>query len=338
MSATYSLVPVDTASWGSKSHPGSYRLSSASVTKSTSGQSPLIDSMQATVRAQSGYEWPRGWYRLTERLSTGETHPVGTFWTDATGETFGSSWVDIDLEGKSTLLPLQETNVPAGTFFQKGANATRRLVEMIQMLTPAPVKVAATDPITLADYLVLDSSYTYLDALWQVLDSAEWVCQIAGNGEIRLLPKPTASVITVSSGLGTDYKRSWNLSSIPNAYRVVDESGTEYVARNYTEGRYTSYSAIGRWVEELDSSPSPLQYESLNAYARRMLQSASTVQRTHSYTRPYESGTLPFDMITISDSRAGLSADVRIESQRIACDGSRRISETALEEIEEFTA
>lgn len=347
MQMSYRLVPVNTWTWDSMPYESQpWQLVSASVTKEVQDGSPLLESGSFTISAPLGYEFydfTPGWYRLEAKAADdfeSTTFPIATMWVYATSDIVDHHRRAITLVGKSVLLPLSERMMLKGDFISKGSNAIDKVLELVRDATPAPV--SALGSFTINDYYVFDPGTKYLDTVWGLLKTAGWCIQISPDGSIVLREKPVDAKYKLSEGqrstLRTSINRSYDRSDIPNRYKVIDRFGNEAVVENTNPDSKASYSAIGRWIDVVDTAPQQKDGESLLTYARRQLEYESTVSYLYTYSRRWIEGLNLFDIIEATLPNDGISGELRITRQMINCEKKLLVDETAGYEIKEFKA
>ena len=231
------------------------------------------------------------------------------------------------LEGRSVLAPASDERLLAGTYCPARTDAAQRVAEFLK--GPAPIVVEGA--FSLTEHMVFAAGTTKLEAAWMLLDAAGWTLIIDGDGTIHITEKPTEPVLDLgianASLLGTSVTTESDMWSVPNRYVAVDGDDVA-IATNEDPGDQTSYVVRGRWVDEWDESPTPVDGETLHAYAvRRLDEMRPTEKRT--YVREWWPGVTVGKVVRGGLASVGLVGDMRVTSQSLTCGAGVTISETA---------
>ena len=305
-----------------------------SVEKSSEGDAPTMESGSMTLDGDGTFDGT--WYRVSMIASQEgkERVPIATLLFERASSHTEKQTVELECNGRSVLQPAADVKLPTGSYAPAGVDGAMFAAEAITQCTPAPVVVEGS--FTLVDDLVFDVGCSVLEAAWQVLNAANWCIQIRGDGTITVKAKPTEPSLELSKanagllipGVDDDY----NISEIPNRYYAVDDDKVA-MAANEDASSAVSYPSRGRWVDEVDTSPSLIDGESLDMYAQRKLIEASTVLRKFSYGREWWPDVYPFGIVRASLAREGVQGDLRVISQSIECARGAKVSETAGMEV-----
>ena len=107
-----------------------------------------------------------------------------------------------------------------------------------------------------------------------------------------------------------------DLSEIPNRYVVILDSSRTIAENNDTES-IVSMANRGYCVDYVDESPTPVNGETMNAYALRRLHELSVQKDTRTYTREYSPDVNLYSIVKASMD--ALQGDLRVESQTVRC-------------------
>lgn len=330
--ATWEVRTVDASTWSDSDTLSG--VTSISISRDCTDDVPLLETGEMEFDGASEFGW--AWCRiyLAAKQSGTEKYPVATllFEKASTRHEYGTSTMRIT--GRSVLQPAADRKLPYGTFAAAGTDGAAYAARLISECTPAPVVVDGS--FSLAENIVFDLGSSNLKAAWQLLNAGGWCLQIGGDGTIyvRELPsEPELELSAVNAGLlipGID--DDYSIIDIPNRYYAIDDDEMA-VATNEDPESETGYQQRGRWVDEVDSSPSPLEGETLEAYAIRKLKEASTVTRTYSYDREWWPGITTYSLVRATLERNGISGLLRVRSQNLECGAGIVVSETVGEEV-----
>lgn len=306
---------------------------SISVTRDASGDAPRIESGSMEVRG----ELPRGYYRIvmeSDQDGTTATDNIATllFETSDGDERRGVLWATA--QGQSVLYPAYTERIATGEYAPAGVDGAQYAARMLRRCVKAPVVVDGG--FTLNSQIVHEFGARILEAVWQVLAAGGFVIQIHGDGGIHILPMPTTPALVLDdTGAelltpGTKYGNS--TASMPNRYRAEDELETAVVV-NDDPGSSVSTVARGYIYDELDTSPCPVDGETLERYAARRLEELSTLEETREYSREWARDVYPFSVVKASADTIGVDGNLRVLSQSIECGHGAYVTEQAYREV-----
>ena len=329
------LCSVDPKTWGDRMEiPGSGKYS---ITANCSDTVPLLQAATFEVDLGEDDVFEPGWYRVEMRADDGYERNdrvyIATLICEKASGNFDYGRHRTKVKGRSVLAPVNDAKMLAGEFITEGADGAEWVYEMIKSHTPAPVSVEGS--FTIDSYYVWDANTSYLKAVWQVLDAAGWCILLNGLGEITVCEKPKEPVLTydnLGKSLflpGMDYDDDY--SEIPNRYYAV-EGANRVVAVNDDPDSPTSYTRRGWWKDEVDYDVIRVNGETLQDYAERKLEEKSTVVKTHSYTREYVEGVVPFTIVRANDGDK-VQGDLRVISQQFQTEHGLSVSEEAGMEV-----
>lgn len=238
-------------------------------------------------------------------------------------------------EGFSVLYPASKTTMLAGEYAPAGVDGAEYAAQLLRDTINAPVKVEGS--FTLNDNVVHEIGSNVLEAVWSVLNAGPdggFCIQIDGRGVVHILPMPKEPALTIDTTNarlltpGIQYDR--DMSEIPNRY-VVLVDGMKTIATNEDPGSPVSTVARGYTVDQTDESPLPVNGETINDYAVKMLKQASVLNDVRTYTREYAPDVNVFSIVRASID--GLEGDLRVQNQTIKCEHGIVVEEQANREV-----
>ncbi len=238
-----------------------------------------------------------------------------------------------DVDGFSVLYPASKTVMVDGEYAPAGVDGAQYAAGLLSATINAPVEVEGS--FTLNEYIVHEIGSTVLEAVWAVLNAGNFVMQIDGRGEVHIVPKPTVPSLIIDNSnarlLSNGVSFTADTSEIPNRYIVVEDNLIT-MATNSDPNSSVSTVARGYNVDEVDTSPTPINGETLSAYADRKLHEMSIQKDERTYTREYAPDVNLYSVVKASID--GLEGNLRVESQSITCDNGIIVEEMASKEIE----
>lgn len=316
-------------------------VKSISISRDATDDCPLLESGSVSFTTRPSVPFEQGWYRIEamDMLGGYERLAIATMLFESDSSSSDRGWWISEVDGKSVLYPAKDKKFLAGDYVPKGVDGAEYAAKLLREVTPAPVVVEGG--FTVDDYVVMDAGDTYLSTVWKVLMAASWCIQIDGRGVIHIVEKPSTPSLELYSGdmglLEPDVSRSFDLSDVPNSYYATSY-GEEAHAVNEDPDSPVSYPARGRWVDVVDSSPSRINGETMAAYARRMLEEASTVVESYSYNRAFRPEVYPFDIVRAYSDKVGMAGDYRILSQSLSCGKGITVQEKVGKEVKLWQA
>ena len=306
------------------------KVDSASITRTTDG-----NMLEAGRLAVTG-NFERDYYRIVMIANQGgevERVDVATLLFESRGGTRNYGTDTHDVDGHSVLYPASTTTVLIGQYAPSGYNGALYAAELLESAINAPVHVEGS--FTLGVNVVHEIGSTVLDAVWSVLAAGGFIMQIDGRGEVHIKPRPTDPALTINSesirlmSNGIDIEA--DASEIPNRYVVIDDVNVT-IATNNDPASEVSTVARGYNVDEVDTSPTPVNNETYAQYAERRLMESSVLKDARTYQREYAPDVYPYSIVRGSIN--GLDGDFRVASQDITCSHGINVKEKAYKEIE----
>ena len=235
-------------------------------------------------------------------------------------------------KGYSVLYPASRTAVLTGEYAPAGVDGAKYAAELLESAINAPVKVEGS--FTLNEHIVHEPGTYILDAAWAVLNAGGYVIQIDGKGVVHIRPKPEEPSLVIDNARkgvmlnGIEYTS--DISQIPNRYIVIDGNNKTLAVNDDPESPVSTV-ARGYYVDEIDTSPTPINGETIGEYARRNLKELSVLKIEHSYKREFAPNVFLYSLIRASID--GLYGDLRVISQSIECSHGIMVSEKVAEGI-----
>lgn len=304
-------------------------VDAVSVSRNAGGDLIESGSMDVTGDLETGY------YRIVlvaeqggevKRVNVATLH----FGIKDGEENYGTTQQSAD--GNSVLYPASTTTIVMGGYAPAGTDGAAYAGRLLASAINAPVKVEGH--FTLNENIVHEIGCYVIDAVWNILDAGNFCIQIDGSGVVHIKPMPTEPSLTIDSRnaklLTPGIKFTADTNNLPNRYIVVI-GDSKTIATNDDPNSEISTVARGYYVDEIDSSPTPINGETIAAYANRKLREASILNDERVYTREYAEDVNVNDIVRASIS--GLNGDLRVISQAIKCEHGIQIEEKANREI-----
>ena len=328
-SATWRVFRVNRKTWADGEMLG--KVASINVTRTADGSLLESGGLEVTGQFESDY------YRIAMTAEQGgeiERVDVATLLFEADGGEVDYGRTATSIDGCSVLYPASTKAITTGEYAPAGCDGAVYAGELLRSAINAPVVVEGS--FTLNDHIVHELGSSVLEAVWAVLDAAPnggFVMQIDGRGIVHILPKPTEPSLVIDSDttrmMSNKISFSADMSDLPNRYIVIDDYN---ITMAVNDSKDSSISTVNRgyYVDDVDTSPTPVNGETYSEYANRKLHEASLLKDTRTYTREYAPNVYPYSIV--KGSIDGLEGNLRIESQTINCDKGITVSEKASKE------
>lgn len=309
---------------------------SASVERSTGGDG-LIERGSLTVLASIGETLPEDYYRIVMTAEQGgisERVSVATLLLSIAEGDVERHVDELRANGRSVLYPASTTPLHAGAYFPAGSDGVAWCVRMLSQCINAPVQ--SDGHFTVDDHIVFDSGTMVLDAVWRVLNAGAFTIQIDGDGVVHIVPMPTEPALTLDHAntrlLHTRIHHALDWSEVPNTYVVLD-GVNEVTAINDDPTSVTSTVVRGWTSARVDTSPTRVNGETLQAYAERRLEEESTITDSRSYSREWWPDVHPYSIVRGSIESVGLMGDLRVVSQSLTLGRGITVEEESNREV-----
>lgn len=305
-------------------------VDSVSVTRTADGSLLESGSIDLTGDIEPGY------YRIAMTADQGgdlARVDVATMLCIANGGDFDHNVRSHRADGFSVLYPASVTAITSGGYAPAGVNGAEYAGDILAAAINAPVEVEGN--FTLNNPIVHEVGSSVLEAAWAVLEAGGYVIQIDGRGVVHICPKPSDPDLildTQSEGIvlnGTCFTA--DESEIPNRYIAIDDDAIAVAANNDPESRVSTVSR-GYMSDVVDSSPTPVDGETLSEYADRRLHELSMLKEEQSYTREYAEGVNLYSVVQASLD--ALEGDFRVVSQTISCSNGITVAEKVEKETD----
>ena len=305
------------------------RVDSASVSRTADGKTLESGSLEVSGEFESDY------YRIVMTAKQGGEMArvdVATLLFDVKGGAVDFGRTVHDVDGFSVLHPASTTAITMGEYAPAGVDGVQYAAELLRDTINAPVETEGS--FTLNDHVVHELGSPVIDAVWAVLNAGGYIIQIDGRGVVHIRPKPTEPSLRINSksiGMlsnGIDFDADY--SEIPNRYIVIDDDAVA-IASNDDPESIVSTVTRGYYVDEVDTSPTPVNGKTLNEYATDMLKSLSIMKDERTYEREYAPDVYLYSLVRASVD--GLQGDLRVESQSVECGNGITVKEKASREI-----
>lgn len=205
------------------------------------------------------------------------------------------SW-DVDLSDKTSILDtdtITDSSGNAKTYsLTKGTNVIKTVKAIIADAGEESPAIEADNDATLSSDMTWEPDTTRLKIINDLLDAANYFslwCD--GQGQYQASkyrdPKDRTPIYDMdapfydghTSLLAPEWSYSHDIYAIPNRYVALvagdeDDEGLNAVATDEDPDSPFSYQSRGRWVTKTDSEAEATDQKALDAYAKRMLESA----------------------------------------------------------------
>ena len=304
-------------------------IDSVSIARTVDGNLLESGSFEATGDVDTGY------YRIVMTAEQGgdvERVDVATLLLDVKSGQNDYGTTVHTLEGYSVLYPASVKSVVTGAYAPAGSNGAQYAATLLGSAINAPIQVEGG--FVLNDHIVHDVGSSVIDAVWAVLDAGGFVMQIDGRGVVHIMPKPATPSLIIDSTNATLLTNGINfvndISAIPNKYIVIQGNVITAIENSDSQSEVSTTSR-GYSIDLVDESPTPVNGETIGAYAERRLHEESYMKDERKYTREYYPNVYLYSIVTASIT--GLTGDLRVVSQTVNCGNGITIDETAVREV-----
>ena len=326
-SASWRVFKVNRDTWADGEQVTN--VDTVSITRTADGS--LLESGGFEVTG----DFEPNYYRIVMTAVQGgdiERVDVATMLFDTSSGEFDYGRQVQELEGYSVLYPASTSTIVMGEYAPAGVDGAKYVGDLLEETINAPVVVEGS--FTLNDHIVHEIGSTVIDAAWAVLNAGNFIIQIDGRGVVHILPKPTDPALVIDNAntriLSNGISYSNDISSIPNRYVVINGQNKTIAVNADPESSVSSYTR-GYYVDQVDDSPTPIDGETMTAYANRRLHELSYMQETCEYTREYAPDVYLYSIVKASID--GMEGNLRVEGQTITCDKGITITEKSVKEV-----
>lgn len=325
------LMRVEESTWSDGEVVGG--IESASITRTADGD--LLESGSLEITSES---FEPGYYRLVltarDNLGDFERVDVCTLLYESTGGTsnYGSDLLTI--MGRSVLQPAAAACVINGAYCPAKADGAAYVGNLLGSVISAPIEVETS--FYLNEPCVHEFGATVLESAWEVLRAGNSTIQIDGHGTVHIIRTPIEPALVLDSInarlIVPGIQHDLDLSGVPNRYIASSDYETA-IAINASPDSPTSLVNRGYRFDFVDTSPKPIDGETLERYAQRRLEELSTVFDTRTYTREWVPDIYPSSIVRGSIESVSLDGDMRIQSQSLTCGNGITVAEKAAKEV-----
>ena len=327
-SSEWRVYRVNRATWADAEQIANVK--SVGVTRTADGQLLESGSMDITGDFETDY------YRIVMTAIQGndiERVDVATLLFDVNGGTVNYHALHQNADGFSVLYPASKQIITTGSYAPAGVDGAEYAGDLLRTAVNAPVLVEGS--FTLNDNVVHEIGASVLQAVWAVLNAGEFVIQIDGRGVVHIVPMPTEPSLILDNSrirlLSNGINYTQDISEIPNRYIVID-GNKKVIVINDDQTSIVSSVQRGFYVDVIDQSPTPINGETMTAYAERKLRLLSVLEDARSYKREYAPGVNLYSIVRASID--GLEGDLRVTNQTLTCSHGVHVEEKTNREIQ----
>ena len=327
-SSSWRMMEVDRATWADLEE-----VPDVSAMAVERGDGQLVESGTANVTLPIGEDFGERYCRiemLAEQDGEAERVAVATLLFSPVSDEASHGRADASLEGRSVLAPAADEVLLAGTTVPKGSDGAAEAARLLRGCCHCPIVVDGA--FTLDDDVVFAEGTTTIEAVWMLLDAAQWTLMIEGDGTVHVCPKPTTPELDLdlahASLLGTSVMTDSELWKLPNRYIAIDGDRVA-IAVNDDPDDPISVASRGRYVDMVESSPKCVNGETLQAFAERMLSEETRSTCSKSYTREWWPDVYLCSVVRGGIASIGLEGTMRVTQQSIKCGAGALVTETA---------
>ena len=334
-SASWRVFHVNPETWADANELDG--VAEVSVERGKDDSPRVLERGSMSVDLVPGDTIDEGYYRFVMIARQGddsERVDVATLLFTATGGKVNRGVDAVECNGRSVLWPASKVSVESGAYAPAGVDGVAYTERLLSDVINAPIETEGS--FVIDEHIVFDNGTSTLDAVWKVLDAGGFVMTIGGDGTVRIGPMPAEPSLSLDMAharlLHPDIEHQLDYSDVPNVYIAVDGS-TEAMAVNNSESSITSTVTRGWRSETRDESPVRVNGETMQSYAERKLEEASTVEDVRTYEREWWPGVHPYSIVRGSLASVLLDGDLRVKAQSLACGKGITVTETAYREV-----
>ena len=328
--ATWKVYSVNPKTWADDAEV--YGFESAQVERQANGA--LVESGRLTFDSDPGEQLVEGYFRLAMVARQGQSVErvnIATLLCSSDSGDVDMGRSKSSVTGRSVLYPASTARLTSGSYAPRGCDGAQFAADMVSQFIAAPVSIDCK--FTLGSHVVFDLGSTALDAAWSVLDAGNCCFQVHGDGSVHVVKRGGGIALSLddagASLIQPKVSYSTDLSGIPNRYIAVDGDAVA-IAANTDAASRTSITTRGFRIDVIDSSPMPIEGETLQEYAERRLAEESVVREERTYTREWWPDVYPYSMVRGSLPSVLLEGDMEVASQSIQCSKGALVTEKAV--------
>lgn len=282
-------------------------------------------------------------YLVTIQNGIKERFPLATVLAQTPGEDFNGKHKTISIDAYTPLLELKDDRPPIGYTISQGEKIMKTAGNLTAEHIRVPVVTTSSEDTVTGDF-VANTDDTWLSYISDFISCAKYRFDIDEMGRILFSPiQDIASlqpVVTFDDGnssiLYPEVSIDKDMYGIPNTVEVIySDDNVTYFSRveNTDPDSPVSTVSRGRTILYRDTNPSisgNLTQETIDEYAKTLLESLSTIQYKITFTHGYYPVRL-YDCVRLNYKRAGLNnVKAQIISQQIKCEPGCPVEETAI--------
>lgn len=279
---------------------------------------------------------------LVIRQNGGENKiALGTYLVQTPTSSFDGKNRNVSMDAYTPLLELKENPPPLGYALNKDENIMSNAYRIIRDNCRAEVIETTSDKL-LQDNFVADPNEKWLSYIKDLISQADYKLYLDEYGKILFAPIQKIDELQPvwtfnddnSSIIQPNINLTHDLFGIPNVVEVASPTGTNY-SRIVNDDPNSPTSTVNRGREIIyrENDPNLPGYptqEQLDEYARKLLESLSSVEYQISYTHGYCPVRLG-DCIRLNYQKAGLNnIKAKVISQSIKCKTGCIVNEVAV--------
>lgn len=338
MDQTFEFYVVDPASWKDKSILST--ITSCTINRDLSADtlgSATIDSTEILDECYIRV------YLVVIQNGVKTRVPLGTFLVQTPAIKHDGKTSSVSMDAYTPLIELKGSSPPIGYSLLKEQTIMDVASRLCEENLRAPVIAIDTED-ELNSNFISNLDDTWMSFLSDLISMAKYQFGLDEMG--RVIFEPVQDVRSLqaiwtynddnSSILRPDFTDERDLYNVPNVVEVVYSTGSGYrTSRIVNDDPNSPVSTVNRGWEKLyrDTNPSfsgvPSQRD-LDAYAKQLLRSLSSLEHTITYTHGYCPVRIG-DCVLLNHSRMGLvNVKAKVTSQSIKCETGCQVEETAV--------
>lgn len=237
------------------------------------------------------------------------------------------------VECYSVLKPAADIYLLRGWYAPAGASGANIIRDLLNTL-PAPVEIEENAP-ALSSAIIAENNETRLSMVEKILTAIDWRLIVQGDGRIIVEPKSSVPVATFDpfefDVLETEIKVKADFFSAPNVYMAIDNDLTA-IARDDSENSPLSTINRGREVWAADTAVNLADNQTIEQYARMMLEQAQKVKKIVGYNRRFMPDIYPGDVVRLHYPEQDANGLFTVNTQSIDIGYSATTNEEIIEQ------
>ena len=236
------------------------------------------------------------------------------------------------VECYSVLKPAADVYLLRGWYAPAGVSGATVIRDLLSAL-PAPVEIADNAP-ALSGAIIAEQNETKLSMIEKILTAIDWRLRVHGDGHISVEPKSEEPVASFDpfefDVLETEVKVKQDWFSAPNVYMAIDNDLTA-IARDDSVNSPLSTINRGREVWAADNAVNLAENQTIEQYARMMLDQAQKVKKAVGYNRRFMPDIYPGDVVRLRYPEQDANGLFTVSTQSIEIGYSARTDEEITE-------